>query len=80
MASEVWLRQAYAREGETRTPFLYEMVGPNDHRTTKLSRWIRAQTNGGVPRAVPMGRSCPRAEEELGTPRRRRMFRGEIRG
>lgn len=48
MASEVWLRQAYTREGETRTPFLYEMVGPNDHRTTKLSRWIRAQTNGGV--------------------------------
>lgn len=48
MASEVWLRQAYAREGETRTPFLYEMVGPNDHRTTKLSRWIRSQTAGGV--------------------------------
>lgn len=47
MASELRLRQYMALEENTATPALYEMVGADDHRTTKLSRWIRAQTRGG---------------------------------
>lgn len=49
MAGELRLRQYQAMEEATATPGLYEMVGADDHRTTKLSRWIRARTKGGKP-------------------------------